>query len=421
VRTVLVVAVAAGCARSPSRSTSRVTGPDPTAELRADSSRFYTLWLGGARVGTAIEREHWTTTGMTLARTEQLHFLRGDTQVDLTTAITIDASAALTAERVRWTESGTETRGAEAVRTDAGWQLSTGGTLASSAVPAELVPLLVRRDGHFTGPVFLPARGFVSGDGRIEPVAPHRLVARIALAAGPTVEATIDLDRDGAPARIVDGEGVIALRATEHQASEPFPALDLIAATALPITGARAPGPGPGRPGASSHAHDTAHIVLAGNVVVPALPGQRAQPIADGVEVELAPSATRAPAEIRALVADVRARISPSLAAGPASPREAATATAGDCTTYALAYAALATSRGIPTRVVTGLRVDSDRLIRHRWAISWTGDAWIAVDAAFDRVPAGGDLIGLSVHDADDAGLIAGEAALTQVHAAHWK
>ena len=114
-------------------------------------------------------------------------------------------------------------------------------------------------------------------------------------------------------------------------------------------------------------------------------------------------------------------RIAPDLAAGVASPRDAEAATAGDCTTFALAYAALAHRRAIPTRVVTGLRVDGDRLVRHRWAVSWTGRAWIAVDAAFGAAPAGGDLIGLAVHDADDAGLIAGEAALTQVRAASWQ
>jgi len=59
--------------------------------------------------------------------------------------------------------------------------------------------------------------------------------------------------------------------------------------------------------------------------------------------------------------------------------------------------------------------------VRHRWAVSWTGRAWIAVDAAFGAVPAGGNLVGLAVHDADDIGLVAGEAALTHLRAATWK
>jgi hypothetical protein len=53
--------------------------------------------------------------------------------------------------------------------------------------------------------------------------------------------------------------------------------------------------------------------------------------------------------------------------------------------------------------------------------VSWTGRAWIAVDAALGNAPAGGDLIGLAVHDSDDAGLIAGEAALTQLRSAAWR
>lgn len=387
---------------------------DPPAEVPPDQTRHYTIWLGGARVGTAVEQEHWTTAGMTLARTETLRFMRGEAEVNLATTIVIDASAALTAQRVRWTEIGLETRTAEAVRSGDGWRLSTGGTLDMPAVPAELVPLFVRRDGRFGGPIFLPARGFASGIGRIDPVAPRRLIAHLVLDGGAVVEATIDLGADGAPARVVDGEGVIAMRVSEAQAREPFTAVDLIAATALPITG--------------KHRGD--RLVLDGNIALPPLPGQRAHVTTGGLEVELspalrgdlpagAPSPERA-AEIRALVATVQARIEPSLAAGPTSSRDAAHATSGDCTTFALAYAALATSRGITTRVVTGLRVDANRLIRHRWAVSWTGTRWIAIDAAFGHVPAGGNLIGLAVHDADDAGLVAGEAALTQVRGAAW-
>jgi hypothetical protein len=237
---------------------------------------------------------------------------------------------------------------------------------------------------------------------------------------GSIAESTIDVGADGSYARVVDGDGVIAIRATEAQAAEPFPLVDLIAATAVPIAGA----PGPER-----------RLVIDGDVALPALPGQAARAHADGIELALSPrlAGDLAPPlpeagpgpdrtrEIRALVSRVQARIAPDLAAGPVLAAAAAAATAGDCTTYALAYAAHAAQRGIPTRVVTGFRVDGDRLVRHRWAVSWTGRAWIAIDAAFGAVPAGGDLIGLAVHDADDAGLVAGEAALTQLRSAAWR
>ena len=386
---------------------------DAPPELPPDQARHYTIWLGGSRVGTATETETWNRDGLRLHRSESLRFLRGDADVQLATSILIDADPNLIARRVRWTERGATERGAEATRVDDVWRLSTGGELAMEAVPAELIPLLVRRDGSFAGPIFLPARGFIAGAGRIEPVAPGRLVARLALDAGPVVEATIDLDRDNTPARVVDGEGVIAIRATPEQAAAPFPIVDLIAATSIPIGGT-----------------PSTRILLDGNLALPGIPGQRAQLSPNGLLVELDPSLpgslpaedthTDRSAEIRSLAGAVRNRITPDLSASRASLRDVATATAGDCTTFALAYAALARNRGIQTRVVTGLRVDGDRLIRHRWAASWTGTRWIAIDAAFGAVPAGGNLIGLAIHDADDAGLVAGEAALTQVRAATW-
>ncbi|MBV8763089.1 MAG: transglutaminase domain-containing protein [Deltaproteobacteria bacterium] len=410
----LVLVVAVGCARPAVPG----VGDVPTAPPR-DAMRQYTVWLGGARIGTARESETWTASGVTLRRVETLRFLRGDSAVDVATTIEIEANAALVPERVRWTELAGAARTAEATHDARGWHsetLTTGVSLAADAVPAdalpaELVPLLVRRDRRFAGDVFLVAQGFIGGPARVEAIAPRRMIARVEIGTTPA-EATIDLADDGMPERVVDGEGVIELRATEGVAAAPFAPVDLIAATSIPIRGRR------------GHA-----LVLDGELALPAVPGQRAVPGAGGMLVELdaalpgdlppgapGPDRTRA---IAAIVARVRARITPSLAGAPASSRDAH-AVAGDCTTFALAYAALATARGIPTRVVTGLRVDRDRLVRHRWAISWTGARWIAVDAAFAAAPAGGDLVGLAVHDADAAGLVSGEAALSSVHAASW-
>ncbi|MFT3692391.1 MAG: transglutaminase domain-containing protein [Kofleriaceae bacterium] len=404
----VVLALLIGCAPTSSVAPARADLP----EVHHDATRFYAIWLGGARVGTATEKETWSPRGVTLRRTELMDFLRGDAEVVMQTTIEVEADAGLVAHKVTWTEAtGGALHSAEAMHDRDGWHGPV--VLDATATPAELVPLLVRRDGKFDGAVFMPARNFVAGRGHIDPVAPNRLVARIALDAGPLAEATIDQGADAMPARVVDGEGVIATRISERESHVPFVATDLVAAAAVPITG-----------------HHGTHLFLSGQLLLPALPGQAAVPARSGVEVQLGaqlpgalPSSEIGPdraAEIRSLVANVRARITPDLGAA-GSTHDVDAATAGDCTTFALAYTAIATRKGIPTRVVTGLRVDGDRLVRHRWAVSWTGRSWIAVDAAYGAAPAGGNLIGLAIHDADDAGLVAGEAALTQVRTASWR
>lgn len=407
----LVVLVA--CAQPASRP------PDAPEPVGRDEDRYFAIWLGGARVGTAHERERWSVDGVTLMRREELQFLRGTTPVTISTAIEIAASPALVPTRVTWRQSGADP--AEAIREPHGWTVldhAGASALPADAIPAELVPMIVRRHGRFAGAVFFPARGFVVGRGQVEPVAPGRLVGRLALDGGTAAEATIDVAPDRSYTRVVDGEGVIAIRTTTATARAPFEPVDLVAATAIPIAG-----------------HGDRLVIDSGTrdhamAMPPPLPGQLARSLDDGIELVLSPqlggdlpgerpSADRT-REIAALVADVRQRIAPDLAAGPVSTAAAASATKGDCTTYALAYAAHADRRAIPTRVVTGYRVDGSRLVRHRWAISWTGRAWIAIDVAFGAAPAGGDLVGLAVHAADDAGLVAGEAALAQVRAARW-
>ena len=416
---------AAGCAAAPSPP---VAAPEPVpagagspsprlAEVPAYAERRYAIWLGGAQVGTADETEQWSAAGVVVRRAEAMRFLRGDVLVTLATTIEITADPALVPSRVTWLEQAHARRRGEAVRDPAGWTVRDDAgvrRLPAAAIPAELAPLLVRRDGRFAGQVFLPARGFVTGAGRIDPVAPRRLIAQLRFAAGAIAEATIDLGDDAMPVRVVDGEGVIATRITAAQAGLGFAPVDLIAQTSLPLSGA------------PSH-----RLVLDGDLALPPVPGQASWPAPGGAVVELSarlggglppgPRGADRTRAIAALVARLRSRIAPDLAAGATSVRTAGAATTGDCTTFALAYAAVAADRAIPTRVVTGFRVDGDRLVRHRWAVSWTGRAWIAVDAAFGAVPAGGDLVGVAVHDADDVGLIAGEAALTHVRAAAWR
>src|SRR5580704_14790388 len=72
---------------------SPIATPAPVAAppLPPDSTRHYAIWLGGGRVGTATETETWSPRGVHLRRTEQMLFMRGDSEVDLATTIDIDA------------------------------------------------------------------------------------------------------------------------------------------------------------------------------------------------------------------------------------------------------------------------------------------------------------------------------------------
>ena len=380
-----------------------------------DRVRRYTIWLGGARVGTAIETVTWSRAGVTLRREEDLRFARGAASVAVHTSIEITADRALVPSRVAWTELGTSARHAEAYRDAAGWHTTSGDALAPGAIPAELVTLYVRRDGRFAGDVFLPARGFVGGAGRVEPVAPGRVVARLALASGARRRGD-DRSRRGRHA------GARRRRRGRDRAAR-FAGGGRARRSPRSISSRRRRSRSPvirAARGSSSTATSRCPpcpaSVRCRHPAASSSSSMRRSP----ARCRPARAAAIARAEIAELVAAVQLRITPDLAATATSAREATAATAGDCTTYALVYAALAAERGIPTRVVTGLRVDGARLVRHRWAVSWTGRAWIAVDAAFGAVPAGGDLVGVAVHDADDAGLVAGEAALTQVRAATW-
>ncbi len=401
------IAVVAGCAaRAP---VGAVDAPDPT---RTDTVRRYTIWFGGARIGDATEREAWTATGVSLVRDEHIRFARGEAVVELETTVAIDADRALAPTRVAWSERGQAPRSAVATRDARGWHASGGQVLPGDAIPGELAELIARRDGRFAGAVFLPARGFVAGTGRIDTVSPKRMVARLDVA-GVTTVATIDVADDGSPRRVIAGDGVNELRASEAEIAAGYPLADLIAAAALPV-------------GARGRA-----LVVDTDLAVPQPPGQRVSTRdGGGVVMELGaalpgalpsrePGADRT-AEIAALLDDVRARVVPDLGAGPTTAANANAAIAGDCTTFALAYAALAERAGIATQVVTGFRVDGERLVRHRWATSWTGRGWVAVDVAFGELPAGGELVGIAVTDASDAALVAADSALAHVRAARW-
>ncbi|MGE3545179.1 MAG: hypothetical protein AB7L28_14675 [Kofleriaceae bacterium] len=135
-RLLLLVAVAScgsGASQAPPHSE-----PPP-----GDQQRHYTIWLGGARVGTAVETESWTARGVVLRRRETMRFLRGDAPIALSTMIEIAADRQLRPLRVEWTEHAAVTRHAEAVHDATGWNVTADCghvQLPGGAIPGELVP-----------------------------------------------------------------------------------------------------------------------------------------------------------------------------------------------------------------------------------------------------------------------------------------
>ena len=408
-RSLALAAIASACG-APAAPPLAAPAPAPAS---SSDVRYYTLWWNGARIGTAVEREDRAPGRVRLDRRERILVRRGDDLSATELGLTIDADAGLRATEIVLVErDGAVERTGRAVRARDGWRIALAGeparTAPADAVPAELIPLLVRRDGAFAGPVLLPGRGFAVGDAEVTAEGPHRYRALLTVGDA-RLGATTDTDRDGAPLKVVDGDGVVAVRADEAEAAAPFAPTDILVAGSLPVRGADAVA-----------ASGPVALVVApvDRELPPPLPGQRVGADGRGWRAVLddrlpgaLPPGRRAGAldEIEAIVREVDADIADDL--GAAAPVDPLAAAAGDCTVHALAFAARADAAGVDTRIVTGFRLDGELLVRHRWAIAWTRGGWVSVDPAYGEAPAAPRLLGLAVHGTAAAELAMADAA----------
>lgn len=392
---------------------SRAVPDDLDGELvrGAEVSReVYTLWWNGARIGDVeeeVRRERGG--GVHLTRRERVQVRRGDALSATRLTIEIRADKDLRAEEVRvdaWGDGGAAsaaaTRGA-----DGGWRIAVDGedarTAGAALVPAELVPLLIARDGEFRGEVLLPGRGFASAALTVVPDGDHHR-AELTVPGGRLVT-RLELDRDGSVMRAAGADGVVAVRALPADVAAPFEPPEVVDGTAIAVAGAVSEG--------------ATRLFLAMAPVErglpPALPGQEVVAEGDrwGIILDgslpggldpLAAGADRSD-DIRDLVRTVDLRLEEDLAITAATMAAARRARAGDCTSHALLFAALAGDAGIEVRLVTGFRLDGGRLVRHRWAIAWTGAAWMAVDPTHGEAPLRSFLLGLAIHGARAADL----------------
>lgn len=421
-------------------------------------AHFLLRW-NGARIGDASEWVRRHAGGLRFQREERVTVRRGDQIVPMLTRIAIDLDAELRAQELLITQiSGpSESRGRATRHASTGdWLVQYDGedarTLPGDAVPAELIPLQLfarqqeynRGEAVFAGPVLLAGYGFALGHMSIVAEDAHEFSISLAGRASTdprdpevVLRGHWRTTRYGSLMAAYSGQGVSAIRAQPSELMRPFSAPEIVDSASIPLMGAtsteRAPSrlvldpverePPPALPGQRVEVRGRVwHVHLAtGDSFAPPLaaispesdmsaePRRRAldqQPhhwsrLAD--DIIRRARARRAREQIAALARATDTLLADDLGAPAARARAALTLGRGDCTAHAVVFYALADARGIPVRLVTGYRLDRDRLVRHRWALAAADGVWIAVDPTYGEAPASPGLIGLAVHRASSA------------------
>lgn len=440
--------------------------------------RVYALSLEGARIGYTFEEEREAPLpagsgapagdrGVELRRREVVRFRRGPELVTIETELLLAGTALGGASRVTvevrhcvtdparvappasWQITAAPLCPADpaplavrgplgyrgsAERTPTGWQITddTGTRTAPvEAQPAEWIDLSGPRDagagasaidgaGELApaapSTLFFPARRFALGRATHHWIDERTWTGEVELD-GAVLEATTSLGADGRPLITLDNTGAIAARTTGDETSYDLPVVDLVALTTVSIEGAPPPAGAPPRFQVVWRRAASASPPPTALPQPPAAPGQRVLAEPTGWRVELLaqpPSSPAAPDEPAAITAIAELA---HLLAGD-EPHAGGAAAGRDCTARALRFAAEARRRGWATRLVTGFLLDGGDLIRHRWAVVWTGVRWLAVDPSSGDAPAPPDLFALAVHDATAEALAGAEAAFAPMRGA---
>jgi hypothetical protein len=412
-------------------------GPAP---LRGYEAHFHITW-NGARIGDASESLRPRASELRFERRERITVRRGDALVHSELDLVIDMDAGLRAQRVavRQIASGAVRHGVARRNARGDWVVTYGDEpvrmIPGETVPAEQVPLMLaaspaRAPVRFDGPVMLPGYGFAMAHLRLEATAGdgRHLLATLSSPEG-ELRSRFFFGRGGTLLRVEGEDGSGAERVDPAVASAPFAPPEVVEAASIPLAQ-------PGSQAAGAPALVVLEPIAAGHALPPPLPGQhvarghgvwqvrlsRGDAFAPAVAPEpyrpVAPEpapdaslerlaagiiaqssvAGSARDEAFALARATAALLADDLGATAATARGALLLGRGDCSAHAVLFAGLARARGIPVRLVTGLRVDHDRLVRHRWAIVAVDGVWIAVDPTHGEAPASARLIGLAVH-----------------------
>lgn len=391
----IVLALGVAACRAPAGGVVELDDLAPV--VRAAS---YDLRWHGALIGDAEQRDD----GARLWRRERIVVKRGAQVVSDELTLVIDREGPRPV-RVAL-DRGAAARGV-AIAVPDGWDVRVDGeppALLPPAPPFEDVLARAVEAGGFRGPVLLAGWGFAVAELALAPDGDAWL-ATLAVDGG-VVTARIAFGGDGLADRIDSGDGVSATRRDDTAAAPRFEPIEVVDGNALVVTGR----------GATVRFPDARREL-------PALPGQRPAPApAGGWQVTLdaaapgdLPPGRPGPerlAVLDRLTAEVAAAVEDDLGATAATVGAARAAARGDCTTHALQFIARADELGVPARVVTGLRVDGTRLVRHRWVVAWTGQRWLTIDPTYGESPAAPLLIGLAVHGPRSADLAMADAVV---------
>ncbi|MBK7073135.1 MAG: hypothetical protein IPH44_12605 [Myxococcales bacterium] len=367
----------------------------------AATSASYDLRWHGALIGDAVQRDD----GLRLERRERIVVRRGAQAVAHEVALTIERDDA---RPVRVSLDDGDRASGVATATGAGWAVEVRGEPPIElpwAPPFEDVLAHAVAGGGYRGPALLAGWGFAIADLTVAPTGDGWL-ATLAIDGG-VVTARLRFGADGLPTEIDSGDGVTAIRRPAGVPAPRFDPIEVVDGNALTIDGGAA---------AVIDFPDA-------RVAIPAVPGQLVwrrpgggwrvalSAVARG-ELAPGPSGRDRTGDVDRLTAAVADAVVDDLGTTATTVGAARAATRGDCTTHALQLVAMADDAGIATRVVTGLRLDGDRLVRHRWVVAWTGGRWRAVDPTYGESPAAPALIGLAVHGPRAADLAMADAVV---------
>lgn len=352
------------------------------------STNYYHLTWQGKRLGEAKEVYHRSADGVRLIRHEEIRITRSGVPVDIETEIVIHADSKLRASRVELSSrAGAITRKGHAVRADDGqWVIALEGEpvrkAPADAIPLELVPYLVAHLGqeNFRSKVLLAGYGYAVTDLLID--RNGRRGKAILKTKWGDIETQLNMAGNGSLLSTETGS-TGSVRVEGDRLNERFRRLELPETSSIPVRG-------------------RGSELLVSNVLrqpPPALSGQSVSLRKNGWRIQFDSKPAGVSAQVRRLAREVDSLLSDAHDAPGAGGQDALNLGRGDCTAHSTLFVDMASELGIESKLVTGYRIDENKLVRHRWVVVRQGSRWVQVDPTYGEAPVKpGQHLALAVH-----------------------